>query len=305
MNRNQASQDQQDYHPFKSQKAKEAYLTYYDEKASHWPVASENKYANTSFGQTFVRISGPKNGPSLVLLPGDTVNSLDWMPQIENLSKDFRTYALDHIYDNGRSIYTRSIKKPEEFVEWLDELFTVLELDNINLMGYSYGGWQASLYALSYPEHLNKLILLAPASTVLRPRIKTIIRVILYYFIHTHYMVKKYFYWMYADSVRKNEESKNFIDEMIAEEFLAKKCFKKRKFVNPTVLTDKDWQNLKVPTLFLTGENEVLYSAEKAMQHLNTLAPDIKTAIASDAGHDLAIVKPEWVTSEVLKFLKN
>ena len=55
MNHNQASQDQQGYHPFKSQKAKEAYLTYYDEKASHWPVVSENKYANTSFGQMFVR----------------------------------------------------------------------------------------------------------------------------------------------------------------------------------------------------------------------------------------------------------
>jgi pimeloyl-ACP methyl ester carboxylesterase len=305
MNHNPASQNQQDYHPFKSQKAKEAYLTYYDEKASHWPVVSEILYTDTSFGQTFVRISGPKNGPSLVLLPGDTVNSLDWMPQIKTLSKDYRTYALDHIYDNGRSIYTRPIKKPEDFIQWLDEVFTKLELENINLMGYSYGGWQASLYALSYPGRLNKLILLAPASTVLRPRIKLLIRTILQYVIHTHYMAKKYVYWMYADAVRKNEESKKYVDEMITEEMLARKCFKKRKFVNPAVLTDKDWQNLKVPTLFLTGENEVLYSAEKAIKRINNLAPNVKTAIASDAGHDLAIVKPEWVNTEVLKFLKN
>jgi len=294
----------EDFHPFKSQKAKEAYLTYYDEKASHWPVESEEKYANTSFGQTFVRISGPKNGPPLVLLPGDTVSSLDWIPLIEGLSKNYCTYALDQIFDNGRSIYTRPIKKPEDFVQWLDEFFKELGLDHINLMGYSYGGWIASLYALSYQEQLNKLILLSPASA-LRPKIKLLIRTILQYVIHTHYMAKKYVYWMYADSVRKNEETKKYIDEMITEELLARKCFKKRKFLNPTVLNDKDWRNLKVPTLFLTGENEVIYSAEKAIQHLSNLNPNIKTVIASGAGHDLPIVKPEWVSSEVLKFLKE
>jgi pimeloyl-ACP methyl ester carboxylesterase len=168
-------EDQHDFHPFKSQKGKETFLTYYDEKAKEWPVASENKYVTTSFGQTFVRICGPKNAPSLFLIPGDSVTSLDWIPLIESLSKDYRVYALDQIYDIGRSIYTRSMKKPEDFVKWLDELFTVLELDNINLMGYSYGGWQASLYALSHPERQNKLILLAPA-TALPTRLRALIQ---------------------------------------------------------------------------------------------------------------------------------
>jgi pimeloyl-ACP methyl ester carboxylesterase len=298
------NKNQQGFHPFKSQKAKEAYLKYYDEKAKKWPIASVARYVNTSFGQTIVRISGPKNGPSLVLLPGDTVNSLDWIPLIKDLSKNYCTYALDQIFDNGRSVYTRPIKKPEDYVQWLDEFFTELDLDHVNLIGYSYGGWIASLYALSYPERLNKMILLSPASA-LRPRIWLLIRTILQYVIHTHYMAKKYVYWMYADAVSKNEETKRFVDEMITEEILARKSFKKRKFVNPIVLSDKDWKALKVPTLFLTGENEVIYSAEKAIQHLNDLNPDIKTAIASDAGHDLPIVKPEWVTTEVLKFLKN
>jgi pimeloyl-ACP methyl ester carboxylesterase len=62
---------------------------------------------------------------------------------------------------------------------------------------------------------------------------------------------------------------------------------------------------MKVPTLFLTGENEVIYSAKKAIKKLNTIGPKIKTAIISDAGHDLAIVKPEWVSKEVLEFLKD
>ena len=289
----------------RSEKAKETYLAYYDEHAKRWPIASEDKLVETSFGQTFVRVGDPRDGPPLVLLPGDSENSLAWIPQIAALSVDYRTYALDHIFDNGRSIYTRPMKKPSDFVQWLDELLTALELDNINLMGFSYGGWQASLYAISFPQRLNKLILLAPAATVLPGRLEVLVRGMLYYFIPTHSIVKRYLYWYNADSVRKGEITRSVIDNMVNEALLSFKCFKRRGFVAPTVLTNEDWQKLKVPTLFLVGENEVTYSAQKAIRHLNKVAPEIKTVISSNAGHDLAIVKTEWVNNEVLKFLTN
>ena len=292
------------YHPFRSKKAKETYLTHYDEYAKRWPIASENKLVETSFGQTFVRISGPKNGSPLVLLPGDSENSLAWIPQIAALSEDYRTYAVDNIYDNGRSIYTRPIKKPSDFVQWLDELFTALELDNINLMGFSYGGWQASLYALSFPQRLNKLVLIALVG-VISASLEVMVRGIIYYFIPTRFIVQNYLYWYNADAVRKDESSQEVIDNMVDEALLSFKCFKRRSFVNPTVLTNKDWQSLKVPILFLVGENEVTYSAQKAIRHLNKVAPKVKTVITPDAGHDLAIVKTEWVNNEVLNFLTN
>jgi pimeloyl-ACP methyl ester carboxylesterase len=92
---------------------------------------------------------------------------------------------------------------------------------------------------------------------------------------------------------------------MVDEQLLARRCFKGRRFVAPTVLTDQDWQRLQVPTLFLVGENEVTYSAHKAVRRLATVAPHVETAITPDADHHLAIVKPEWVNNEVLKFLKN
>lgn len=293
------------YHPFRSEKAKETYLSHYDEHAKHWPVASEEKMIKTSFGQTFVRISGPEDGPPLVLLSGDTENSLAWIPQIAAFSEDYRTYAVDNIYDYGRSIYTRPIKKPSDFVQWLDEFFTALGLDDINLLGFSYGGWQASLYTLAHPQRLNKLILIAPVATVLPGRLELMVRAIMQYYIHPRFIVQNYIYWYNADAVRKGERTRRVIDNMVTDLLISNKCFKRRSFVNPTVLTDEDWQNLEVPTLFLVGENEVTYSAKKAVQHLNKVAPSVKTVITADAGHDLVIVKPEWVNDEVLKFLTD
>jgi pimeloyl-ACP methyl ester carboxylesterase len=292
------------HHPFRSKEAKETYLAHYDELAKRWPIASEDKLVETSFGQTFVRVGGPGDGPPLVLLPGDSENSLAWIPLIAALSADYRTFALDHIFDNGRSIYTRPMKKPSDFVQWLEELFTALELNDINLMGHSYGGWQASLYALAHPQRLEKLILLAPAATVLPPPLGLVARAMLYYFIPIRFVTKRYLYWYAPDSVQK-EETRQTIDEMVNGQLLARRCFKGRKFVAPTVLADQDWQRLQVPTLFLIGENEVTYSAHKALRRLATVAPHVETVITPDADHHLPIVKPEWVSYEVVKFLTN
>lgn len=137
-----------EYHPFKSHDAKEKYLKLYDQVAKSWPVPSETKMVDMSYGKTFVRISGPTDVPPLVLLHGAGSNSLTWIPNIKYLSKHFRTYAVDDIYSNGRSIYTKPVNDANDFVAWLDDLFNALELGNdINLMGLSYGSWIITIYA--------------------------------------------------------------------------------------------------------------------------------------------------------------
>ncbi len=156
-----------EYYPFKSVKAKAQYLKYYDKRAKEWPVASESITVETPYGKTFVRISGPMNGPSLVLLPSTSASSLIWMSNIKALSEQYRVYAVDNIYDFGRSINKLNIKSSDDMMNWLDELFSALELgDSINLMGLSYGGWLTSQYTLNYPNRLNKVVWVAPAATL-------------------------------------------------------------------------------------------------------------------------------------------
>jgi hypothetical protein len=87
------------YHPFRSATAKEQYLELYDRRAEKWPVVSKTRIVDTSYGKTFVRICGPSGAPPLVLLHGVGGNSLQWMPNIVALSENYRTYAVDNIYD--------------------------------------------------------------------------------------------------------------------------------------------------------------------------------------------------------------
>lgn len=293
------------HHPFKSAKTKELYLKSYAKMTQDWPVASVTKTLDTSYGQTFVRISGPVDAPPLVLLPGANATLLMWLPNIEALSEHHRTYAVDNIYDFGRSVFTKSLKTPDDFVQWLDELFDVLRLgENINLMGLSYGGWLTSQYALQYPARLNKIVLLAPAATVLPFQPKFLKRATLSLIPHRHY-VKKTMYWVLEDLVQKDEASRALVEELVEQMYLAQRCFKPKMLTNPTVLTDEELQNLAIPVLYLVGENEKIYSPLEAIQRLKEVAPHMKTELIPNAGHDLTVVQAEMVNRIVQDFLEQ
>jgi len=194
---------------------------------------------------------------------------------------------------------------PHDFVDWLDEIVDELGLKNMNLMGYSYGGWQAALYALSHPDRVRKLVLLAPSATVLSPGPRLLARAILYYFLPFRFITRNYFYWYGPDAVR-SKTTRRQVDDMVKEDLLARRCFKrKRKFVPPTKLTDAEWESLQIPTLFMVGENEKTYPARQATQRLHQVAPHVEVEIAAHADHYMLLVKPDWVVQHTLRFLRK
>lgn len=292
------------HHPFRSPKAKQEYLQFYDHLAEQWPTRSETRVVDTAFGQTFIRIQGPVDGAPLVLLPGDTETSLSWSPVIEPFSLSFRTYAIDHVYDNGRSTYSREMSRPADFVGWIDEVFDALRLEQLNLAGYSYGAWQAALYALAHPNRIEKLVLLAPSATVLSPGPMLLARAVLYHFLPCRFVARNYFHW-YGPDAMQDDRTRARVDEMVDEDLLARRCFKKRKFAPPTVLTDANWKALRTPTLFLVGENDRTYSAQRAVRRLHLVAPLVEAKIAPNTDHYILLVSPDWVVRNMLRFLQE
>ncbi len=292
-------------HPFRSAAAKAQYLSLYELRANKWPVDSDTRFVNTTYGQTFVRISGPDDAPVLVLLHGGGGDSMQWIPNIEALSKRFTVYAVDNIYDFGRSIYTRVPKTPHDFAVWLDEVFTALGLGNhILLMGLSYGGWLVSQYALHFPERLGKIVLLAPGGTVSPLRLEWIMRAVFCLVPH-RYFIKNFLFWFLEDLAQQDDAGRLILEEEVDAAVVRVKCFKRIRFLNPTVLNDAQLQRIQMPALYLVGEHEKMYSASKAIQRLHQVAPHIQAEMIPDAGHALTIVQAEMVNSRVIDFLKH
>jgi len=290
-------------HPFRSARAKAEYQTLYVERAKAWPVASETKLIETPSGQTFIRLSGRITDPPLILLPGSRGTSLTWIPNIAALSAHYRTYALDSIYDFGLSVSHRDIKKPEDLITWLDEVLAALVPEgSVSLIGLSYGGWLVSQYALRFPERLHKVVLLAPAVTVLPVSFALVLRALLT-LIPLPGFRKQFYYWLLQDTVQSGESGRAIVDEAVADWAVAERCFRSLPMIPAKVLDDKVLQNFNVPSLFLVGEHEKMYSAQKAVSRLNRVAPQIKTEIIPQAGHDLWLVQAEIVTGKILDFL--
>lgn len=293
------------YHPFRSVAAKEKYLALYDMRVKKWPVDSQTRLVDTAYGQTFVRLSRLWGAPPLVLLHGAGGDSLQWIPNIKALAKSYRVYAVDNIYDYGLSIYKQPITSPADYVNWLDELFSGLDLENhIKLMGLSYGGWLASQYALRFPDRLDKIVLLAPAGTVLPLRFEWIIRAVLCFVPH-RFFTKTFLFWLLEDFAQKDEDSRIMLEEEVDAVVERMRCYKPIRLIRPTVLTDVELKRINVPALFLVGEHEKIYSASKAIQRLKRVAPQIKTEMLPDAGHDVTIVQAEMVNKKVIEFLKQ
>jgi len=292
------------YHPFRSEKAREKYLAFYDNRAELWPRDSESKTVTTPSGRTFLRILGPADAPPLVLLPAASSTSLVWSPNIAAFSQSFQVFAVDNIYDFGRSVYKMPFKKITDYMNWLNELFDELGLqNNINLLGYSYGGWLTSQYALHSSHRLSKIVLLAPPATLF-PLPAAWAWYGLTALIPHRYFLRNMARWMLnVLAQRKDQASQNLFDDFVEEGFMGLRCFKLKMPVAPTVLSDNELQSIKISALFLVGEHEVIYPAQKAVQRLKQTAPHIKTAIVPDAAHDLTIVQTELVNKKILDFL--
>lgn len=295
------------FHPFRSVKAKDKYLTYYEKRSQKWPVAYQDQMIKTSQGETFVRISGKENATPLVLLPSAGSTTLLWIPNVEMLSEHFKVYAIDNIYDFGRSIHTRVFNTADDLMDWLDELFIALELgEEFNLMGLSYGGWLVSQYALRSPERLNKILLIAPAATLFDLPGEWAWRGILSAIPIKLIMKKVMINWMCKDLAERGDEaSKRIMNDFMNDALMAMKCFKFKMPIHPTVLSDDELKRISIPTLFLVGENEVIYSAYDAVDRLNSVVPQIQTEIIPDAGHDITFVQSVLVNEKVITFLKQ
>jgi pimeloyl-ACP methyl ester carboxylesterase len=294
------------FYPFKTEEAKAEYEAYCLEAFKAWPAGSQTLLFETPSGETFVRACGRETDPPLVLLAGARGSSLMWTRTIAGLSTHHRCYALDTIGDAGFSVNRHDLKKPEDFVQWLDEVLPELVSERpVSLMGMSYGGWLAGQYALHRPERVQSVVLLAPGDTVLRTSFAFYARVALLAVPvpGKDGTLRRMLRWVFRDAVEGNNEAREAVEEAIAYVELTQRLFSLPRPPWPTVIDDEGWRNFRVPCMFMVGENEKIYSAEAAVERLNRVAPQVKTEIIPGAGHDLTMVQPELVISKALGFL--
>jgi pimeloyl-ACP methyl ester carboxylesterase len=282
---------------FKSKLAKKKIISSYDKILSNWPIHYEERIVKTSFGDTYVIISGMGNTRPLILLHGGGGNSAMWIYNIAGLAKEFKVFCIDIIGEPGKSAGIRPKYNSRCHADWLKEVIDSLNINKINLCGASLGGLLAHKFALTYPDTVEKLALLAPPS-LLPIRIPFIIKALLANLFPTDSIATSFFKYL---SPRARCLSNNDKEIQI---FLTN-----WQGYNPNndripVITDEELDSLEHNTLLLLGEEELLYNPKKAFERVKLIAPEMKVKIIPNAGHVLSFDQPYVINKELLNFLE-
>ena len=155
---------------FKKPEDRDRFFAAYEATLALWPVPVESITVPTRFGPTHINVCGPADAPPLVLLTGQGASSMIWYPNVATLSQAFRLYALDIIGDIGKSVLTQPKLTGQDYAPWLGDVFDELQLGQVHIAGLSFGGFIALKLALTSPERIRRLVLMAPAGLLsLRP----------------------------------------------------------------------------------------------------------------------------------------
>ena len=73
----------------------------------------------------------------------------------------------------------------------------------------------------------------------------------------------------------------------------------------PYALPDEDLEKLKIPTLLLIGDKEILYEADQALKRAEEVVENIQTVLIPNASHMVLIEQTELVNSHILNFLSG
>lgn len=289
---------------YKTKESEKAYLAAFRTAMKSWPVSWEEIEVENRFGTTYVIVSGSEEAPPLVLLHGFFTTSILWTPNISELSKVYRVFAIDIIGNRNRSKPNVPISTPDEFIQWIDETLNGLGLDGVYLTGMSYGAWLAMKFSLSAPERVHKLALISPAASLLPVVRQFMFRGMLSMLPPKKFWYKSFMAWLGIKGGPGNDFQQRLLDLMwLGNEHI--KISAESMRVMPTVFSDEELGHIKMPVLLLIGENEVIYKAQKALTRARRLIPDLTGELVPNCGHDISFSQHEIVDKRLLAFLNT
>jgi len=83
-------------------------------------------------------------------------------------TRPFDTFASQNMYENMTNL-DKTLGLGAQIAD-IDRIRQILGEEKLIIIGHSWGGFLASLYAAEFPEHVEKMILISPANSLVMPQ---------------------------------------------------------------------------------------------------------------------------------------
>jgi proline iminopeptidase len=286
----------------------------------------------------YIEEYGKENKDTIVYFHGGPgASCLDFINQAKALGTKFHVVSFDQ-YGAMRS---ESIKENDFFgmndhIKLIDKIREKLNISKWTVIGHSYGGMLACLYAHEYPAYTERVIYDCPSWNYILSA-KSIASFYMPYFTKyaildgieaCHVILKKVYEnreevfddLLVVLNLVKDEKERNYLHNISAEEY--------RASFMPQEIPDGGWQKsnihlqklfdageilndylpflkeIRCPSLLLVGKYDPACGADQREYFLNN-SPRGKIMIFENSGHFARIEEPEVYTQAVVDFMNN
>lgn len=248
-------------------------------------------------------------GRPVILLHGWLGSWVLWRRTIEELSKEFRTYALDfwgfgELGDRGASFSV------ENFIDQINEFMDRLGIVKAPLVGHSMGGTVSLGTAIRYPERVVKVVVIG--SPIHGSSLSPLLRLaghkgwidvaesspMLFdsFMGFLKFSLRGYSYLLSKDGRTLGDMFQNDLSKLTFRPFFESIATLRQTDLRPRM------NELHLPLLGIYGQRDLIVSPKQG-EVLREYAPSATVSMWKDAGHFPMLDAPERFHSEIRDFL--
>jgi len=252
---------------------------------------------------THIIACGRKDAPPIVLIHAMGVLSTMWLPNVADLSRNYRTYALDTIGDLGKSRLSNPglyPKNGQAYSEWLVDVYNEIAISRAHVIRASSSGWITMNHAFYAAGRVKGIVLLGPMGM---PSWMKTLKVLSHLWsvllFPTQSNLDKIIRWALGDNPSVYEAFGDYMK-------IGVNSRSKIRMALPLSVSDDRQRNIKQPTLLMLGEcNHPIGNAKEVANRAIRLIHQVQVEIVPNAGHMMSIENPDFVNARILRFLQE
>lgn len=246
-------------------------------------------------------------GPTLVLVHGMFGDYTDWETVLEPLSQNFRVVAPD-LPGFGNSAKPDVAYDAEFFVNWMHAFIKALGVNEVVLVGNSFGGEISVLYALAHPVRSRRIVLVSSGGLRFYDEDERALLREKFSIDSLKSLTPEIHEWIFRPIfAEKGEAWLSYLRKQNAKLSRPDHAEYARALHHSMVLAfslyfDNELQRLRVPVLLVWGDRDVVFPLPLAERALSKLR-DGELVLLERAGHAPQLENPEGFVTAIQRFI--
>ena len=284
---------------------------YFDEDYSSFEVIKSQtpgRYLNSDHGSTRYQVFGEDNTEVIVLIAASNGYIEQWNPNIQPLvNAGYKVVAYD-LYGRGLSARPKTDLSLSVFRTQLSLIIDEVDVDQVHLVGSSFGSVIASDFAIHNADRVDKLVFVGPAGWPSNINFSSKI-------LNVPVLGELIFHY-FGDAILKPRVEGYFYDKesnisvvKTWQKFASYPGFM-RSYLStirhsPVLDYIDGWQELGMldkSVLFIWGKNDISFPFENSQRAIG-LIPNATITAIDNAAHWVNIEKPLLVNNSIISFL--